>query len=349
MGVKLAVTMKLWRRVSRVAGYVVLVMVFVIGALEVCCRWGVLPNAAAARVSLARAKASHRVLVLGDSFSFEDPSEPEVFGRRLRQWLDGRGAAVVSLAAGGLGPFEYFESLEGFLQIASDYRPDLVLINYYVGNDVTDTVFRQRGRAPRVFRAEGFWAPLLRRSYLARLVVDRMEARHVSRRKAELREQMRTEGISGSIWNAVLFDACRRHPPFVDDNLLVASATAEQAWRENERLLGAIFDRARRMHSRVLLNIFPSTLQVNRSHAEQYQALGCRIDERAYEGREPQRRLLALCERTQVTCNDLLPAFRADRQRERYLPGDEHWNGEGNALAFSSVSAAIDGAGLLGP
>jgi hypothetical protein len=329
--------MKKW---ARAGGFAALLILFAIGALELFCRRGWVPNRAAAHARTARQAASPHVLVLGDSFAFEYPDEPDSYGRKLAAWLAGQGASVVNLSNGGLGPFEYLESFEGLMQLVPEYRPRLVIVNYYAGNDVTDTLFRLRGRASRVYPPDGLFS----RSYLARFLADVFERRHIRSRRAQIRSDMRASGLPEDQWNAVLFDVCHRHPAFFDDNLVLPP---EEAWREIERLLGAIIERAKGIGARVLVNVFPSTLQVGSSHAAQFRALGCRVDDRAFESEEPQRRLRAFCERSGVVCNDLLPAFRAERDHERYQPNDEHWNAEGHALAFARVTSAIGGAGLL--
>jgi hypothetical protein len=332
------------RRIFAATAYVLAVCATLLVALELSCRAGLLPNQAVARRRHSRAPASRRTLMLGDSFAYEEPREAGCYGRRMRAWLEERGVNTVSLAAGGFGPYEYFESLDAFLQIAPEYRPDLIVVNYYAGNDVSDTLFRRHGRAPRTFHSD---VPLLRSSYLARLLVELWERRYVSRRKAELRVEMRRQGVSDESWNAVLFDACRRRPSLVEDNLLVASSEPAEAWREIEGSLDSIVATAHRLGARMLVNIFPSTLQVNRSHAAQYMSLGCHFDERVYDSAEPQQRLLRWCARSGVACHDLLPAFRANAAQEAYQHADEHWNERGNALAFAAVAATIESQHLL--
>jgi len=115
-------------------------------AAEGALRLGLVPNRQYDRVRPQRdpASARLRLLILGDSFIRS--------GSQLDSELQSRLAAydvsVLNLAEGGTGPFEYLSAMRG---AGAEFRPNVVLLSYYVGNDLTDVenhpqfVSRSRG------------------------------------------------------------------------------------------------------------------------------------------------------------------------------------------------------------
>ncbi len=101
---------------------------------EGLCRTGLVPNRRQALAAERAVAGRPSVTVLGDSFSIETGNPATT---RLRRHLSHLGLATVNLAAPGMGPTDYLAQPE-------DSGPTpasrLVIVNYYVGNDLTDTL-----------------------------------------------------------------------------------------------------------------------------------------------------------------------------------------------------------------
>lgn len=83
-----------------------------------------------------------RIVVLGDSFTFgwdveADMSYPKQLERMLNDKITGKRFEVVNCGVPGYGTdqeLKFFENISVF------YEPDLVLIGFYIGNDITDNM-----------------------------------------------------------------------------------------------------------------------------------------------------------------------------------------------------------------
>src|SRR5215510_8588080 len=111
-----------------------LISVLVFGAgLELILRQGLIANPQYDRLQILgkQSHAKYRLLILGDSFI----TGRSVAGRLLARDLAAYKVAVLNEATGGTGPFEYLEELKA---MAPKFKPDIVLLSYYTGSDLTD-------------------------------------------------------------------------------------------------------------------------------------------------------------------------------------------------------------------
>jgi hypothetical protein len=164
-------------------------------ALDLLLRAGVVPNERARR---DRALRTARVLVLGDSFSLD--GDGMAVGL-LRADLAARGISLVSLARPGMGPRNYRDALREAL---ATHRPAVVVLNYYVGNDVSDTMRARRDVSGWRARA----GSTLRRSHAAGLALDGVGA---LRQWWQLRGVTPPPGAPAAL-NPFLADLGRREP-----------------------------------------------------------------------------------------------------------------------------------------
>jgi hypothetical protein len=335
-------------RLWRAAAYGFAVMLFLLLGLELACRLGVVPNAAEALRRRARLAGPHgRALILGDSFSLESPDEQSLtLGNQLRHRLAARGVAVVNLSVQGFGPLDELETLRMFQKDAGDYRPNVVMVNYYVGNDLTDTLFRLRGHLSRVGLLRYRGGEWLQRSFLLRFLSgwqqDRQvnaDARRIRRTQMQLLLAVPLPAAQHAV-NPYLVDLAHVLPEFLQINLLLQGRAAELAWDENQRVLREIRQYAESVGARLVINIFPHTLQVDDSHYAFFQDLGFRMDRAMLATTAPQDRLKAFCTAEKLTCNDLLPELRAHRE-ELFMPNDDHWLTPGHTLAADVIEKQV--------
>lgn len=292
-------------------------------AVELLVRAGVPPTDRARR---GREVRTARVIVLGDSFSLDHDGMAVGL---LKADLAARGIGLASLAQPGMGPRNYRDAL---VQVLALHRPDVVILNYYVGNDISDTM-RDRRDVPD-WRAQA--GPALRRSHVAALALDAVGA---LRQWWQLRGVTAVPGGPDAV-NPFLVELGRREPDYLAWNLLVTAPDAQAAWQQNRVYLGDIAARCRAAGVTLTVNLLPSTLQVTGSHVPFYRSLGFRVDE-AWRGADrPQQLLREFCAEQGLTCRDWLPDLRAER-RGLYLEHDDHWNPDGHRVAHGLMGREV--------
>lgn len=325
-----------WVKTAFQAGaYAIYVSVLLLLALELSSRVGILKSRRYLLqriVNLSRDKP--RVLILGDSFLYESYKEPSrtSLSFLLREYFDRRGMSVLNLALPGIGLPTHLELLERWGTI---YSPDVILLGYYVGNDISDTeAYLSRMQASLVTRR--FNARLLDffedRTYFGQVIHDWRHSVGERRAVRVLEERIRLGEFEVS--------------PEIQDlflrNLLLEDSSVRAAWEHNQRFLLTASEIAERLGSKLFIFVFPATFQVNRSHYDYYRKLKFRLDDRMLTQSVPQDHLLSFCRDHSLQCFDLLPMFREKSENEYYLTDNDHWNEEGNALVFESVRVRLE-------
>ncbi len=329
-------------RKVKVLLYFLYLGVVVILGLEVCLRFGLVESEAYRNDALlAGMGEGRRVLILGDSFSLESEGS---FADLLREHLAAKGIVTLNLARSGSGPQAY---LEMFRRYGQRFQPDLVIVNFFAGNDTSDTLYN-------IDRYEGYEQEtkrLISKSYVGSLLLE-MRARMITRRRLAAIEAYRKEDSEpsiGDVPNPFFLELSLHHPDYFQTNLLLDSRGARRSWEANEESLLAISTMAAAASSAVLMNILPSTVQVNESHYAFFEGLGFTLDPEFLSSNLPQDLLMQFCERNRIPCLDLLPHFREHRDQEFYEPNDNHWNDKGDRFAFDLVRQEVEELLARGP
>ena len=332
-----------WRRLGRGAAYAVFVVAFVISGLELFARSGMLTSAHSRAAEGARGgRGQVRVLILGDSFALEGRPQAPRAAEILRRYLEKRQVSVLNLAVGGFGPRDYQKQFRTWGEI---YAPHLVLLFYYVGNDISDTKVGRRPFAPSAVLPLGDGALGSAQRWLARAQGWSAVAPVIGDALGELRWARRRHQFHVSLEQGT-YQIVPDKRDYFSDSLLIRSAAAHEAWETNKKLIADIAGRAGRWGARLLVVICPATFQINRSNYNFYRRLGLTMDEDMLLTSRPQQLFLAFCGESGLQCLDLLPAFRGAAD-EYYLENDDHWNERGHRLAFELVRARLEAGDLL--
>jgi hypothetical protein len=306
-----------------------------------------------------------RILAIGDSFTFAPVPYPQgvmtLTEDGLRAACGGRDLDLLNMGLMGAGPPEYrIMTTLG----ASRFTPDLVLVNFFVGNDGPDFHRYVHDRSP-VERT-------LRRSYLWTL------GKNAVRAKGGLREM----GLAARVTTAPpgtpvapggsLLAGTHELAP--DDPALVGPMLSEAAYREVlasdlGRLyrpgdggdlraawapvradLEALQRAAGQAGTRVALAIFPSVLQID---PELRDATVARVAvSPRYHGLSsaeidpdlPNALLRELAAARGIPLVDLTPVFVAARAADPaplYKRNDNHWTPRGNRVAAGALTAFL--------
>lgn len=291
-----------------------------------------------------------RVAVVGDSFTqaTEVPLEAH-FGRQLERWLAGYEAEVLSFGVVGYGTAQELLMLE---QTVLPYKPDVVVLMMYLGNDISDN---HHGLAESLndsrpyfefgdgeFKAvPGFPEP-------RRLAKDNfiIRATNASRLVQLVKEVM----LRRNGWRTPMAvpTASRHDQVFVEPARMERLGSEwEEAWRRTENLLLLFKAAVEKSGAKLLLVGIPHPMVV---HPEPdaitafAETLG--VDSLEY----PDRRLSEFAKSAGFSYYGLAPSLRAcsATSREFYHGfaavglGAGHWNETGHAAVAHILSREID-------
>ncbi|MEM6726135.1 MAG: SGNH/GDSL hydrolase family protein [Bacteroidota bacterium] len=300
-------------------------------------------------------KKSTRVLVLGDSQLERWPVDHCLY-RDLGKYCHQQDWGYVNAAHHGFSPIEY---LNGFRQIAPDYRPDLTIVFYYAGNDLTDVLYRE-GLTPKLpshgnvtlkpMEQSVFYRPKAPKPKTGLSEVERQQliAPHPFNweqfRRAGIDEEMirfaenriiNSKTIGSEYVNPHILVFGSWKPDMLYDNLAFDNPGSFYAWYQILGYFETLVEEAEQIGSKVAFVCIPSTVQVDTSHYDFYRRTKFRIEDDLLDHRVPQDLLNAFSKKANVPYVDLLPSFKAAVSPEEslYFDLDDHLNNEGHRIA----------------
>jgi lysophospholipase L1-like esterase len=317
-----------------------------------------------------KAPGTFRIVVLGDSFmeAYQVPLEASL-PYRLQERLAGRGVEVLNLGVGGYGTAQALLILE---EEGVRYRPDLVVLAFFVGNDVHNnsraieaalhgedetTTFARPYASATSLDGELAWTPPDR----ARMepYAERWRRRQDSRLDA-LRRAVQPAMVVNLLERATagLWSRLTNRDPY-DPQILFgwpflrevpdahAARLWEEAWLVTRRLLVEIDRVARAAGARFAVLIVPADYQVDPRALAGVQAAH---PELAFEPLRINRELAAFCAGAGIPLLDPTPAIEREQAEGRpmyYSLEDRHWNAAGQALATELLAEFLDARGLV--
>jgi hypothetical protein len=293
----------------------------------------------------------------------------ESLAYRLEERLASRGVEVLNLGIGGYGTAQQLLALE---EEGLRYRPGLVVLAFYLGNDVSNNSFALEAAVVGEDAQTTFSRPYARASSLdaelewtppdrTRMApyVERWHRRKRSSLDA-LRRALQPamvanlfEQAAGRILRSVT-SGDRYDPdlllgwPFLRE---VADPDAarlwEDAWLVTRRLLLEMDRVSRRAGARFAMLLVPADFQVD---ARARAALEAAYPERALDLLRINREIAAFAAQAGIPLLDPTPAFAREHAAGRpmyYAIEDHHWNAAGHELATGLLAELLDERGLL--
>ena len=278
-----------------------------------------------------------RIAVLGDSFTEAlQVDEPDTFVQRLQTYLSADNSCVlrrnfpggVEVLNFGVGAYGTGQQLLTWRHLAKRYRPDLVILAIYPGNDFTDNepiprqdrpVFvlnakdqlqiDQRFRDASAFR----W----RLSVPGRLIDGLMNHSRLLQLLNEAKNRLASRPSSST-----------SVPP-------LASIASDRAWKLTDRLIGILASEV--LAEGALFGV------ISTSAPEQ---VWPKVQERPSKPFAREQRLAALLAKRSIPYLPLGPALQRQADRDRLLlhgfqgqaPGQGHWNATGHRLAAAAIT-----------
>ena len=299
-------------------------------------------------VAVPKPAGLYRVMVLGDSF-VEGAQVPEAdtVARQLEGILAGAapGRQVEAINAGNAG-FGTAQELLFLEHEGAAYGPNVVVLVYFVDNDLPDNGYRVARERKLDTTRRPFFVPdgnggIELRPGLAPSP-DRFEA---------LRPWLRGLVTYNTIENFLLWHEAREQeqaqigknrPTYLPE----PPKEWEEAWWVTEQLLGRVQVAATSIGAELVLVAAPSFYQVD---ADAWEALIRNTsDYNRYRQDTPNRRLAEIAERQGLRYLDLLPAVREAQEAgaKLYFPADGHWTSAGHQFAARQIADYLTSAGV---
>ena len=258
-----------------------------------------------------------RIVALGDSFAFGIVPRPGNYLTLIEQSLSPeRPVEVINLGVAGTEPRDYRAI---FVDEGLQFRPDLVLISAYIGNDL-------EVRRPRWYE----------RSYVTTLV-NFLWNLHRARQTVVVSEgALAPYGDDEPSMDERTFERIQMERAWLytsaDDTLSAAAARAVADLVE-------IRDLARGIGADCIVVLIPDETQVSQAlQREVARAWG----RDSIDFTRPTRVVAAALASAGLPAIDLLPAFQKAGDGVRlYKPRDTHWNMAGNRVAAEAILPAL--------
>jgi len=301
-----------------------------------------------ADTSIEKPAGTYRVLVLGDSqtegYVENRDGWPAMVGRWLNQPDERRGGDAVEVLNAGVITYSPMNEYLWWRLYGRDLHPDLVVLGYFVGNDLLDA---EEGRLQR--RADGGWdldespqplpeIPLRSRLLLAcracALLRSSLDSPTVDRLLERLgvisTEQLVVRQHGGCLW-----DSLHQTRVLLDDPLRYQARLDA-----TEEILRRLTVETGAAGARFLVVIIPSKIQIEDDAEARHVAdlLGIRLPAEPFENRVA-RDVRALCEKLGIAVASPRAELAAARGRlgePLYYESDWHLNVLGNRLLAES-------------
>jgi hypothetical protein len=312
-------------------------------------------NAAGQRgrnIPVEKPPGTYRILVLGDSFvEAEQVDEHERFIARLEALLNQDGGQTrYEVIDGGCGGWGTAQELLYLREQGLDYQPDLILLAFFVGNDVGDNSIelqldgkREAALKPYYVQHEDGSLELFHPSppppTMAGQIANVLRLHSTAYNFFEsgvLRKLGREDLLAA--WRTL--DALER--PRYQGNQVYRSRLTDDwrsGWQITEALLGMVRDEATRHGSQFGLVLVPTRAQVS-DQAWRRIAGGDGGRRAGLDRTFPNSQLQQIAARIDAPLLDLVPALRVANSQDQgslYYERDQHWTAAGHAVAAQAI------------
>lgn len=280
--------------------------------------------------SVAKPNDLYRIIAIGDSFSYGVVPYQYNYLTVVENQLKSTNPniEVMNMGIPGTGPRDY---LALFVNEALAYRPDALLLTFFIGNDFDDNHGSQHLRQTSPF----FVVQFLR--FIFKL----------------------HEHFDGNVFHPPQLEAYQDSAPSFTPEAYMA-IQRQRSWqyrtdRENQstfatRLQDVLVDIqqiqaiCQRENIALTIALAPSEIQVNSELQQQMMAVDGSQLSNSFDFHSPPKQLKNALEKANIGYIDLLPAFlEQGAQTPLYIPRNTHWNIAGNRLAAEVIRPVLQG------
>jgi len=316
-----------------------------------------------------------RILVLGDSFMEAYSVQlNDSFSRRLEQLgrNNGMNIEVINLGVGGYGTLQEYLM---FHEIGKQYRPNIILLAFYLGNDLSNNSFALESISSSDSSLKVSSRPFLDSSDRTKWDITQIDYEGAQRRylEAKMHENSFLKRLTNKSLLVRSSIKAARHVAgiFPGNHDLTSEKSNDQkrrylakygvyycqeppeytkAWDTAQRILGRLKNDASDIGSKLFVFTVPALHEVDTGEIEKITkkasnpGMICLEEATAYE------RLKGSLKRLNIEYLDLLPDFRRVMRDERiplFHRSDKHWNKKGHDLAAKLVLSALIEKNLL--
>jgi len=314
-------------------------------------------------VPVEKASGTFRILVLGDSFvEAYQVAERERFIARLEDELNASGATRFEVIDGGCGGWGTAQEYLYWQHEGRAYQPDLVLLAFFVGNDVGDNSVELQLNGHRELALKPYFVPgaggaleLLQPDPPAPSAGERL-AEALRRRSAAY--NFVESGVLQKLGQADLWASWRtldalERPRYQGNEVYKTRLNDrwESAWDVTEQLVDMLEAGVTSSDSRLGVVIVPTRAQVN-DQAWRGIAGGDGGRRAGLDRTFPTTQLKGITDRVGVSLLDLVPALRSAEQTGSpplYYERDQHWTAAGHAVAARAIADFLWSEELIPP
>ena len=312
-----------------------------------------------------------RILVLGDSFmEAYNVNLSDAFHRQIKGLALNWGIAieVINLGVGGYGTLQEYLA---FKEVGRFYRPDLVLLGFFVQNDVRNNSFELESIVSTgSMKVES--RPFLASSPSSVWMTTRIDFESAQRRYTAAKEQQNTLPAKLASYSALmrlsrrtahqilrkieenpgqpietkLEASLNKKVSLANSGVNYCSEPAEytRAWDITKRILARLKRDTKASGSKLIVFSVPSLVDVSIPEMEKVRASAQIPDELCIEQGPGYVRLNEVLKELDIEYVELLQAFRRvmrDENTSLFRRSDPHWNPEGHALAAEQVFSSL--------
>lgn len=316
--------------------------------------------------SFEKPPGTFRILVLGDSYMEAYSVElEEAFHRQLQRVAQdhNKQVEVINLGVGGFGTLQQYLVFE---EVGKRYDPDLVLLGFYLGNDVTNnslTLEQQASADSLKITSRPFLDPADSTGWTTTQVdFEGAQQRYTeakARQNVWLRRLARRSVLYGTV--TVAQQNWRRRPAYGPQPRAMYMASFgphfceeppafTEAWTTTRRVLDRLNQAVDAQGSTLVVFSVPAWHEVDPEPMATVQALAPDPTAVCLEEAPGYTRLATMLHSLSIPYVDLLPDFRhATRESKNTLfrRSDRHWNPEGHAQAATVVGSYLLQSNLL--
>lgn len=297
-----------------------------------------------------------RILGLGDSFTFGCSVDYEyAYLTQLEKKLNNNGNKVEIIKA-GIGGYGTDNEYYYLVNYGLKYKPDIVLVGFFVGNDVRDTMlgFHKYNTTNDILE----WNKTILRSHGVIKNTEKKEKNeafsvfkstaltlfpHSTRffygKYKIIKNKFFGLGEGSQISNSQTNLTILNYETFYKKKY---SDDVERGWNETFDFLMRMKNLTEAKNSTLVVVIIPVMEQVHKEDWE-LRKMEYGLNEKDFDLEKPQKKLINFCEGNNISYIDLLPKFKEKAMKgdKLYYKSDVHWNEKGHELAADIIAGSL--------